>query len=300
MQRIFHILLMMLVLFVLPVSAEAQTKRALLIGISDYGTTGGNTRDGQWGNIHGANDVGLLAPTLQKKGFKVTKVTNKTATSQRIRKEMKKLVEQCRNGDIVYLHFSGHGQPFEDMNGDEEDGWDESFVPVDASMLYRKGEYEGKNHLLDDDMYSCFQQIRKAIGPKGYLCVVIDACHAGGSSRGDELEEDEEPICRGTKKAFSPSGKAYRPRVNTNGRFTITTGNNLGNITILEACRSYQSNYEIKQNGNYYGPLSFYVNQALQSNQIAPNLNLVNDVKRRMDADRRLTRQNMVYETSLK
>lgn len=300
MKRTIHLLSIFLVLFVLPISTEAQTKRALLIGISDYGATSGNTRDGQWENIHGANDVGLLAPTLQKKGFKVTKVTNKTATSQRIRKEMKKLVGQCRKGDIVYLHFSGHGQPFEDMNGDEEDGWDESFVPVDAPMLYRKGSYEGKNHLLDDDMYSYFQQIRKAIGPKGYLCVVIDACHAGGSSRGDELEEDEEPICRGTKKAFSPSGKVYRPRVNTNGRFTITTGNNLGNITILEACRSYQSNYEIKQNGSYYGPLSYYVNQALQSNQIAPNLNLVNDVKRRMDGDRRLTRQNMVYETSLK
>lgn len=300
MRRTIHILSIFLVLFVLPISMEAQTKRALLIGISDYGTTGGNTRDGQWENIHGANDVGLLAPTLQKKGFKVTKVTNKAATSQRIRKEIKKLIGQCRSGDIVYLHFSGHGQPFEDMNGDEEDGWDESFVPVDAPMLYRKGSYEGKNHLLDDDMYSYFQQIRKAIGSKGYLCVVIDACHAGGSSRGDELEEDEEPICRGTKKAFSPSGKVYRPRVNTNGRFTITTGKNLGNITILEACRSYQSNYEIKQNGNYYGPLSYYVNQALQSNPIAPNLNLVNDVKRRMDGDRRLTRQNMVYETSLK
>jgi hypothetical protein len=31
-------------------------------------------------------------------------------------------------GDIIYLHFSCHGQPFEDMNGDEADGWDESYL----------------------------------------------------------------------------------------------------------------------------------------------------------------------------
>lgn len=300
MQRIFHILLMMLVLFVLPVSAEAQAKRALLIGISDYGATGGNTRDGQWENIHGANDVDLIAPTLKKKGFKVVKVTNKAATAKQIRKEIKKLIGQCRSGDIVYLHFSGHGQPFEDMDGDEEDGWDESIIPYDAQKAYCKGKYEGANHILDDELYGYFDQLRMRVGEKGLLCVVIDACHAGGSSRGDELEEDEEICIRGTRDAFSPNGKIYRPRVNTNGHFVIKSSGTQGDILILEACRSYQSNYEIKQDGKYYGPLSYYVNKALRSIRLINSLKWVQEVKQTMDGDRRLTRQNMVYETSLK
>ena len=149
-------------------------------------------------------------------------------------------------------------------------------------------------------VYGFFDQIRKKVGPKGFLCVVIDACHAGGSSRGDELEEDEEIFVRGTKDAFSPNGKKYRPRVNTNGHFVIKSSGTQGDILILEACRSYQSNYEIKQDGQYYGPLSYYINKTLRSNRLTNSLNWVQEAKRFMDGDRRLTRQNMVYETSLK
>lgn len=200
----------------------------------------------------------------------------------------------------MYIHFSCHGQPFEDLSGDEEDGWDESIVPYDAQKKYCKGIYEGQNHIIDDELHVYFDQIRSAIGPKGFLCVIIDACHAGGSSRGDELEDDEEQICRGTKQAFSPSGKSFHPRINSKGRFQINQTANMSNILILEACRSYQSNYEIKQDGNYYGPLSYYVNQSLLLYQFSHNLDLVRDVKKRMDGDRRLSRQNMVYETSMK
>ena len=278
--------------------AQAITKRALLVGISDYGASI-NASSNQWSNIHGANDVELVSKTLKLQGFRITSITNKNATAQRIRKELKSISSSCRKGDVVYIHLSCHGQPFEDKNGDEEDGWDESIIPYDAQKMYIKGKYEGANHILDDELHGYFQRIRQAIGTSGFLCVVIDACHAGGSQRGDDFEDDE-PICRGTKQAFSPNGNEYRPRINTNGHFIIPSDGKSGNIIILEACRSYQSNYEIKQDGKYYGPLSYYVNKALSINSLAPNLKWVQEVKRLMDGDRRLTKQNMVYETSLK
>jgi len=292
----FIYILIIVALFVLPLNMGAQTKRALLVGISSYSSNSAT----QWTDIHGANDVELIATTLKSQHFSIAKVTNKQATAKRIRKELTSLVRSCRAGDVVYIHFSGHGQPFEDKSGDENDGWDESIIPYDAHKAYSKGRYEGSNHILDDELYGFFDQIRKKVGPKGFLCVVIDACHAGGSSRGDELEEDEEIFVRGTKDAFSPNGKKYRPRVNTNGHFVIKSSGTQGDILILEACRSYQSNYEIKQDGQYFGPLSYYVNKALRANLLSNSLNWVQEVKRMMDGDRRLTRQNMVYETSLK
>ena len=114
----------------------AQTKRALLIGISDYGYAG---KSDTWGNIHGANDVNLLYSTLKNKGFGITKICDKAATAKKIRSEFKKLISTCKLGDFVYIHFSGHGQPFEDLDGDEEDGWDESIIPYDAKMKYILG-----------------------------------------------------------------------------------------------------------------------------------------------------------------
>ena len=291
-------LLAIVTLLMICSQAQAITKRALLVGISDYGASI-NASSNQWSNIHGANDVELVSKTLKKQHFKTTIITNRNATAQRIRKELKSLSNSCRKGDVVYIHFSCHGQPFEDRNGDEEDGWDESIIPYDAPKVFIKGKYEGANHILDDELHGYFQRIRQSIGATGFLCVVIDACHAGGSQRGEDFDEDE-PICRGTKQAFSPNGTTYRPRVNTNGHFTIPSGDNLGSIVILEACRSYQSNYEIKQDGKYYGPLSYYINKALSTLNLAPNLKWVQEVKKLMDRDRRLTKQNMVYETSLK
>lgn len=277
-------------------SSHAQTKRALLVGISNYSTNSAT----QWADIHGANDVELIATTLKSQKFKITKVTNQQATAKRIRKELKALANSCKPGDLVYIHFSGHGQPYDDKSGDEEDGWDEAIIPYDAQKVYSKGKYEGANHILDDELSSFFSQIRTKVGAKGFLCVVIDACHSGGASRGEEMEEDEEIFSRGTRDGFSSTRKPYRPPVNTNGHFVINSSATQSGIVILEACRSYQSNYEIKQDGQYYGPLSYYINKTLRSNQLVKSLSWVQVVKRLMDGDRRLTKQNMVIETSLK
>ena len=287
-----------IILLALSFPSFSQTKRAFLVGISDYGQTGANS----WNNIHGANDVELISKTLKKQDFKIITITNKNATARRIRKELKSLSNSCRKGDVVYIHFSCHGQPFEDLDGDEEDGWDESLVPYDARKVFSAGKYEGVNHIKDDELHTYIQKIRNAVGSKGFVCVIIDACHAGGSSRGDEGddEDDDDPIIRGTKDGFSPHGKSFRPRIDTKSNFKIASSAGLSDVVIVEACRSYQSNCEIKQNGKYYGPLSYYLNKTLQSYSVSANLNWVNEVKSQMDRDRRLTKQNLVYETSLK
>jgi len=292
-MRIMTILIM--VFMMIPV--VAQNKRALVVGISEYQKTDNIA----WSTIHGANDANLISSMLKKQGFKTTKLCNKSATALQIRKELNKLTASCKPGDIVYLHFSCHGQPFEDTDGDEEDGWDESIIPYDALMVYNKGKYEGANHIVDDELYTYFRKIRNAIGNKGFLCVVVDACHAGGASRGEEGEDDEDEIfVRGTKRGFSPNGKEFRPRINASGNFQIPIEKGLSNIMVLEACRSYQSNYEIKQSGKYFGPLSYYINVALTKHKMQDWTKWVQEVKKLMNTDNRLTRQNMVYETSLK
>ena len=291
MQKFIYIFLLS-VLFCANITF-AQTKRALLIGISDYGYAG---KPDTWGNIHGANDVNLIYPTLKNKGFVITKICDQYATAKNIRAEFRKLNSSSKKGDYVYIHFSGHGQPFEDTNGDEEDGWDESIIPYDAQVKYIKGKYEGNNHIKDDELNKYIQNIRKKVGKKGFVFVVIDACHSGSSFMGDE----EEASVRGTNKGFTMTGREYRPRLNTKGNFSIKASDNLANIIILEACRSYQSNYEIKENGIYYGPLSFYLNKTIESISISSVLQIINKVKEFMSEDKRLVRQNMVYETSIK
>lgn len=269
----------------------AQNKRALLVGISDYQCV---NKYGGWNNIHGKNDIDMLCPTLKKWGASVSCLYDKGATKTGIDKALKVLISQCKTGDIVYLHFSTHGQPFEDESGDEDDGWDESIVPVDAPIEYTKGKYEGENHLIDDELHEYCTRIRKAIGTKGMLYVIIDACHAGKASMGMN-----ESVIRGTKAGFTRSGKYYRPKKSEKGNYyNIPSSPLLGKVVFIEACRSYQVNKEIVENGNHYGALSYYINKVLSNLALTIDCKWIETVKQMMDKDPRLINQNIVIEYS--
>ncbi len=275
-------------------SLTAQTKRALIIGISDYGNAMEDPN--KWSNINGANDVALLSPLLKKQDYKVTSLVDSQATYSNITNALKKLTKDAKKGDIVYLHFSMHGQPFEDLNGDETDGWDEALIPVDAQMYYEEDMYDGGKHLIDDELESFFTKIRSKIGTNGELFVVLDACHSGTASRGDD------EYVRGIREGFTRSGKEYTPNRSeeTNDYFNIPSEVGQSHITILEACRSYQQNKEILdyESKTWYGSLSYYVAKAMNDYQIDKSGIWIEVVKTSMGEDRRVRKQNMVIESS--
>lgn len=276
-------------------AAHAGAKRALLIGISEYPTH--RMPEQTWNPIHGANDVALIKKTLQKQGYSVTLLTNANATASKIRSAFMKLTKDVKPDDNVYIHFSGHGQAYEDVSGDEADGWDEALVPYDAMLQFKQGVYDGSRHILDDELEQYLTAIRQKAGKKGHVYVVLDACHMGGASRGDEMEEDELYI-RGTDKGFTPSGKKYIPKIDRRGNMRVQSHPAMAHICIIEACRAYQTNAEIKQDGNYYGPLTYYINQTLQKVRLSSDTGWVETVRNLMCKDRRLIKQNMVTEKS--
>lgn len=277
-------------------NASAAAKRALLIGLSTYQKH--NQPQLCWSNIHGANDVALIGGTLKRQGFSVTTIANQQATAQAMRKALARLARQSRPGDLVYIHFSGHGQPFEDSDGDEADGWDEALVPYNAGRQYVAGAYDGSNHITDDELNAAITNIRKKVGAKGFVYVVLDACHMGGASRGDE--DEDSVFVRGTAVGFSRSGKPFVPRIDARPVIRVPAGRNMANTCYIEACRAYQSNREIRVGTQYYGPLTFYVNKVLSRHALSASTSWVDDVKKLMASDKRLVRQNIVVETSAK
>lgn len=273
---------------------NAETKRALLVGISDYGNAMEDPN--KWANISGANDVLLLSPLFSEHGYTVTSLIDSQATHAGITKALSELAKESKKGDFVYIHFSMHGQPFEDLNGDEEDGWDEALIPVDAEMLYAEGVYEGKNHLLDDELEVYFNDIRSKIGLEGQLLVILDACHSGTASRGDDDH------IRGTREGFTRSGKDYTPdrTQETNDYFTVASTKGQSPVTFIEACRSYQVNREVRdvETNTWYGSLSFYIAQSMKDNKTVGSDEWIEAIKTGMSNNRRLRKQNVVIEKS--
>ena len=216
-----------------------------------------------WNNIHGRQDIDLLSPVLEKHGFIITSILDDKATYQGILSALDNFIEESKKGDVVYLHFSCHGQPVEDGlkddNKDEQDGWDESIVPIDAGMKYGVNGYNGDKHLTDDELNVYIKRLRKQVGPKGIIYVVMDACHAGEISKGG-LE-----TVRGTNEGFtkSPDNKYNPPRSDIK-HFKIDSGKGLSPIIYLEACKSRERNTEIRTSqGKEFGALSYNVYHAL-------------------------------------
>ena len=168
-------------LLLLSLSVTAQTKRALVIGV-------GEQQDKAWNKINGDKDVPLVQGMLKSARFKsVTTLVNRQATKTGIIGAFKKMTALCKQGDVVYVHYSGHGQQMTDVHNDEKDGLDECWIPYDA---YRKVSktYHGEKHLTDDELNVYLNVIRNKIGKRGKLLVVIDACHSGDGTRGDDDE----------------------------------------------------------------------------------------------------------------
>lgn len=277
--------------FMVSIAGNAQRKRAFMVGISHYDTA---LTGYQWNNINGVEDINLLSPILKKQGFYLTTILDEQATYQNITNQLSNFTNQTKKGDIVYLHFSAHGQPVEDLNGDEEDGWDEAIVPIDAYKNYKKGVYEGKKHLLDDQLNTYIKKLRTKIGATGFLYVVIDACHAGTSSRAND------ETIRGTKVGFTYNNKVFKPSTQKKSHYKVEATPKMSHVIYLEACRPDQVNMEIKVDGKRYGPLSYNIAQALQAKPLSANGNdFLNQVKASiMKGGKWPNNQNLVTETS--
>lgn len=76
------------------------------------------------------------------------------------------LREGAKSGDSLIMHYSGHGGNVKDEDGDEEDGYDETLIPLD---------YQQAGQIVDDEVHDVL--VRGL--PKGVrLTAIMDCCHS--------------------------------------------------------------------------------------------------------------------------
>ncbi|KAI9387471.1 hypothetical protein POPTR_010G175000v4 [Populus trichocarpa] len=166
-----------------------MTKKALLIGCNYPGTKA---------ELKGCiNDVKRMYQCLvDRYGFSEDNVTilidtddsYTQPTGRNVRQALKDLVRSAEPGDMLFVHYSGHGTRLPAETGEDDDtGYDECIVPCDMNLI------------TDDDFRDFVDQI-----PQGCrITVVSDSCHSGGlidetkeqigeSTRRQEEEEEEE------------------------------------------------------------------------------------------------------------
>jgi len=106
-------------------------------------------------------------------GFKTANMavlTDYKATKKAMQAGIHDLVKKECAGDVLFLHYSGHGANVPDKDGDEADNRDEILYP---NVLDRKAP------LTDDWLRTTFDKLRKGVS----LTVIMDCCHSGTKTR---------------------------------------------------------------------------------------------------------------------
>src|SRR4051812_17019757 len=92
---------------VLSQNAEGQ-RYALLVGVNEYHHTGFRNLE------FAANDARELADLLKANGYEAVLQTNRQATLEQVRGQLKSLLAKRGRHDLVLVALAGHGLQFDD------------------------------------------------------------------------------------------------------------------------------------------------------------------------------------------
>lgn len=144
-------------------------RKALLIGVNYFGTRA--ELRGCINDVH--NLYRLLTETYGWPSHAIRTLTDDgrgnggMPTRQNITQHMQWLSDGAQAGDVLFFSFSGHGAQQEDPHGYEEDGMNETILPVD---------FERAGMMTDDEISDLMV---KSLPEGVRLTGIMDCCHSG-------------------------------------------------------------------------------------------------------------------------
>ena len=211
-----------------PAQINIVYKNALLIGCNYTGT--------QY-QLNGCiNDIENIQNKL-KTQYQFNNVlimsdnTPKKPTKANILDELKKLLTNANSGDKLFLAFSGHGTIMKDTNGDEKDGLDEMFVPLDFNCI-------------SDDEIKTF--INNHLKKDVTLFALFDCCHSG--------------TILDLRYQYFDSENYDNSTENTKETETI------GNVIMISGCMDNQTSADAFINSKYQGAMTWSFLEVVNKN----------------------------------
>ena len=190
----------------------------------------------------------------------VAVLTDLAATKKAMQAAIRDLVSQARAGDVLLLHYSGHGANVPDKDGDEADHRDEILCPTDLDW---------KDPLTDDWLRTTFDKLRKGVS----LTVIMDCCHSGTNTRA-LLPPDAPVISRYLPNPWDimaeESGRKLRGKQRGELRASSRAQRKKSDIVaadipelLITGCRDTQTSADAYIGKSYNGALTYHLVAAL-------------------------------------
>ena len=116
---------------------------------------------------HSETAAWRMAELAHRAGYQsVLVLRGREATCQAVDDALGRASQTLAGGDILFVSFSGHGSRVKDRDGEEHDGWDETWCLYDGA-------------LLDDRLADSWRRFEPGVR----LLVVTESCFGGGAGR---------------------------------------------------------------------------------------------------------------------
>jgi uncharacterized caspase-like protein len=228
-----------------------MAKRALLIGINRYRIPGADLR----GCVNDVNN--MQAVLTQYYGFEaggIKTLLDYDATKKNIMAGIRDLIAGTKKGDVLLLHYSGHGANVPDDDGDEADHRDEILCPTDLDW---------KDPLRDDWLRTTFDRMKPGVS----LTVIMDCCHSGSNTRAI-LPPDAPSIPRYLPNPWDimaeESGRKLRGKITSELRKSLRARRRKSDVVhaevpelLVTGCRDTQTSADARIGGSFNGALTY-------------------------------------------
>lgn len=165
--------------------------------------------------------------------FETVAFKNSQVTKDAFRDEVTKLVLSAKSGDIIVIHYSGHGTQLADKNSDEQDGYDEALYLYDGAFS-------------DDEFTEILDDLEE-----GVICVfIMDCCFSGTITRDINKKARFKPLFSEVDSMGLPIDRKRR-RIKDNG------SEGQMNHIVLTGCGSTQTSADAFLGGEYNGALTY-------------------------------------------
>lgn len=240
-----------------PAGAEVH---AVLVGVGDYlhldADLAGPPHDlrlmAETLAARGVDPAAMLLLTTDPTGLPA-RATSAAPTRDGILAALDATAARAAPGDTVVFYFSGHGAQAPDASGDEGGGYDEIFLPMDASGW--KGEIGMvENAILDDELQVWASGM---LGRGVKLVGLIDACHSATGFRALDTG--------GVARALDPALLDI-PEDAPHAPFTGATELS-GDYVFLYSSQSDERSYEfpLGDSGVWHGEFTLKLSQVLMA-----------------------------------
>jgi len=187
-----------------------------------------------------ANDMYLIT---KSQGLQPTKLIRNEATRRAVISAIKNAAITLTTNDLFVISYSGHGGQLPDMNGDEDDGLDETWCLFDGE-------------LVDDELSNLWSTFQQGVR----ILVISDSCHSGTVVKLDR--SIDRPKTEITPK-FMPSEIAHTTYFNNKEFYDkilenvkdVNSQNILASVKLISGCQDNQSSYDGTFNGQFTGAL---------------------------------------------